>query len=520
MNKVEVVIVGSGATGSLLAAKLASAGKSVVILEGGPQRSLNDLVSSQLYARRLKWSGPPDQTEGKNPIGIGFNAGWGTGGSAVHHFGVWLRLHPEDFEMQSRFGQGLDWPIGYDELRPFYDRIQREVGVSGDAEKEIWRPQGESYPMPALPTFQHGMLIDRGFRKRGMRTAPLPLAINSIEYNERAACIFDGWCDSGCPIGALGNPLAVYLPQAEKAGARIIHEAFVSKVLTTEKGDRVSGVEYYDTQGRKIIQNADLVILSAFAIQNPRILLHSSNSKHPQGLGNSSGLVGKYLMTHSAGSIYGIFKEDTQNWLGVTGGQLLSQENYAKDRTKNYLRSSQWLIAQALKPNDLLGIANSRPDLFGNDLHKFIQTACKHLGTMTFVGESLPVKENEVTLSATRDRFGLPVARMTFGFAADELKLFVAGIKEGKEIFRSAQADEVWAGGGPNGMHILGGTIMGKTSQDSVTNSYGQTHDLPNLFVAGPGLFPTSGAVNPTFTIHALALRSAEYIRQNWSSIV
>jgi len=279
-------------------------------------------------------------------------------------------------------------------------------------------------------------------------------------------------------------------------------------------------VEYYDGRGRKVIQQAELVILSAFTIQNPRILLHSSNAKHPQGLANSSGLVGKYLMTHPSGSVYGIFKEDTQNWLGVNGGQLLSQENYAKNRAENYGRSSQWLIAQALKPNDLLGIANSRPDLFGNDLHKFIQKASKYLGTMTFVGETLPAKENQITLSATRDRLGVPVAKVTFGFAAEELKLFEAGMKEGKEIFQSAATEEVWAGGGPNGMHILGGTIMGKIPQHSVTNSYGQTHDLPNLFVAGPGLFPTSGAVNPTFTIHALALRSAKYIQQNWSSII
>src|SRR5262249_13866891 len=151
-------------------------------------------------------------------------------------------LHEEDFEMKSRFGQGLDWPLSYGQLRSFYDQIQKEVGISGDAEKEVWRPAGEAYPMPALQIFNQGKLIARGFEKLGLRTSPLPMAITSVPYKGRPACVYDGWCDAGCPIYALANPLAVYLPQALKAGAAIFHQSAVTRVLTNAKGDKATGV--------------------------------------------------------------------------------------------------------------------------------------------------------------------------------------------------------------------------------------------------------------------------------------
>jgi choline dehydrogenase-like flavoprotein len=517
-EKVDAVIVGSGASGSLLAAKLAQAGKKVLVLEAGPERKASDLFSSQLWARRLKWSGPRIESVGKHPINVVFGHGWGTGGSALHHYACWFRLHPEDFEMKSRFGLGLDWPISYDDLRPFYDRIQKEVGVSGDAEKEVWRPPGEPYPMPPLEVFEQGRVIARGFEKLGLRTAPLPMAINSVEYHGRPPCAYEGWCDAGCPLLALANPLAVYLSQAREAGAGIAHHAYVTRVLTSEKGDRATAVEFFDARGERRVQEAGLVILASCALQNPRLLLNSAGPQHPAGLANSSGLVGKFMMTHAAGNVFGLFKEKTENYRGVTGGQLVSQENYAKDPRKGYLGSSQWLIANALKPNDLLGIANARPDLFGNALHQFLATASQHLATMTFVGENLPSRENQMTLSKRKDRFGFPLAHITHEFSSDDLKCFEAGMQQGKAIMKAAGSYETWSNG-PVSMHDLGGTIMGKDPATSVVNSYGQTHEASNLFVAGPGIFPTSGAVNPTFTIHAVTLRAADYVLAHWSSL-
>lgn len=513
-NKVDAVIVGSGAAGSLFAAKLAQAGKKVVILEAGPKRGMGDLVSSQIWARRLKWAGPAVETGGGDPLSVGFGSGWGTGGSAMHHYACWFRLHPEDFEMQSRFGKGLDWPLSYAELRPFYDQIQKEVGISGDAEKEIWWPEGEPYPMPPLPVFNQGRVVARGFEKLGLRTSPLPMAINSVQYNGRAACVYDGWCDAGCPIEALGNPLTVYLAQALRADATILHNSAVTRVLTNEAGDRATGVEYYDAGGQREVLEADVVILAAFAFETPRILLNSRKG----GLANSSGTLGQFMMAHAAANVYGLFKEETQNYLGVTGGQLLSQENYAKDPQTGYVASSQWLIGNALKPNDLLGISNTRPDLFGEPLHEFLRTASHHLATMTFVGEGLPDAGNRLVLSEKKDRFGVPLAKVHHQFGPDSVRCWEAGMKQGKAIFQAARAYEVWASGRVQ-MHTLGGAIMGRSAKSSVANSYGQTHDVANLFLAGSSLFPTCGAVNPTFTIHALALRSTQHVLSHWSSL-
>ncbi len=515
MDKVNAVVVGSGAAGSLLAAKLAQAGKSVLILEAGPERKMTDLVSSQIWARRLKWSGPAVETGGQDPLSVGFGSGWGTGGSAVHHYACWMRLHAEDFEMQSRFGRGLDWPFSYDDLRPFYDRAQKEVGVSGDHTKEVWRPEGEAYPMPPLPSFAQGRLIARGFEKLGMRTSPLPMAVNSRPFNGREACVYDGWCDAGCPTGALGNPLAVYLPQALQAGARIQHGAGVTRVLTNTKGDRATGVEFYDAQGTRQVQEADVVILAAYTFEIPRVLLNSREG----GLANSSGLVGRSMMAHAAGNVFGLFKENTENYLGMSGGHLLSQDNYAKDPKKGFLASSQWLIGNALKPNDLLGVANSRPDLMGEPLHAFLKTASQHLATMTFVGENLPDAANRVELSEKKDRYGFPLVRASHRLGADAVACWDAGMKQGKDVFRAAGAEEVWTGARAQ-MHTLGGAIMGRSRETSVTNGFGQAHDVANLVVAGSSLFPTSGGVNPTFTLTALALRQADYMVREWAALV
>ena len=187
-ERFDAVIVGSGAAGSLIAAKLAAAGKRVLVLEAGPQRGPADLVSSQIWARRLKGAAVPVETGGRDPLSVGFGSGNGTGGSAMHHYACWFRLHAEDFSLKSRFGKGLDWPLGYEDLRPDYDQVQREVGISGDAAAEIWRPPGDAYPMPPLPIFSQGRLIKRGFDALEMTTAPMPLAIEtSLKRCSRAS---------------------------------------------------------------------------------------------------------------------------------------------------------------------------------------------------------------------------------------------------------------------------------------------------------------------------------------------
>ncbi|MEM1089734.1 MAG: GMC family oxidoreductase [Pseudomonadota bacterium] len=510
-SRADVIVVGSGAAGSTIAAKLAEGGADVLILEAGPKRSPVDMVSSGIWARRLKWNGAPVLEDGANPVGYNFNAGMGVGGSAMHHYAVWPRMHPTDFRMRTDFDRGLDWPISYEELQPYYDLVQREAGISGDAEQENWRPAGEPYPMPPVPLFGQGRVLAEGFKAKGMNTAPLPLAVNTQPYNGRAVCLWDGWCDSGCPIGALANPATVYLPKAIAAGATLATETPVVKVLT--KGGRTTGVEVVNADGQRQQVQADTVVLATFAVQNPRLMLASANTDHPGGLGNASGVLGRYLMSHSAGLVSGLFDQETQPTSGPFGGQLVNQDHYAKDShaASGAFGSYQWMIAQAVRPNDLLGIATTRPDLFGEAISDFMRKAARGFAGMTAVVEDLPVADNRVTLSDRRDDHGVPLALATHTTSEPTNALWRATLDEGKGIFEAAGATEVWTG--PQGaMHIMGGTIMGDDPATSVTDSYGRCHDIPNLVVAGPGLFPTSAGVNPTFTVQALAARSADHL--------
>ena len=520
-EKVDVVIVGSGAAGGAMAARLAAGGKQVVILEAGPDRGNPDLISSAIWARRLKWNGEPVEEVGENPVGHVFNAGYGIGGGAMSHYAVWPRFHEEDFDMRARYDRGLDWPISYAEVQPYYDQVQHASGIAGDAEREIWRPPGAAYPMPPVPLFAQGEIISRGFEKQGMTTAPLPLAVTTSRYKGRQVCMWDGWCDAGCPIGALANPITIDLPIAFEHGAVLQANATVSRVLTDASGKYATGVEFHNQAGETKLVMADLVVLAAFSVQNPRLMLVSATDKHPSGLANSSGTLGKYVMSHPAALVYGLFDEPTYSYLGAFGGQLVNQDGYAKDSHSGAgaFGSYQWMIAQAVKPNDLLGVATTLPDLFGNDLHAFMKDAAHGFASMTAVIEDLPVADNAVTLSDTTDRFGTPLARVTHTTHAHSKALWHAALQEGTLIFKAAGAREVWTG--PHGaMHIIGGTIMGQDPAHSVCNEYGQTHDISNLVIAGAGLFPTSAGVNPTFTIHAVTARSSDYLLDHWNSVI
>lgn len=519
MEPVGVVVVGTGAAGSVVAAVLAEAGKDVLVLERGRARKMEDLYSSQTWARRLKWASPHVVEAGPDSIWYNFNAGHGYGGAAIHHYAVWPRYHEDDFKEQSTYGHSIDWPFEYSELRPYYDQVQKEVGMAGDHEKEVWRPPGDPYPLPPVLVSNHGQVLARGFEKMGLRTAPIPMAILTRPYNGRQACIWDGWCDAGCPIGALANPLAVYLPRATKAGARLQPDAHVTRVLMDKSGKKAVGVEYFTPEGEAVVQPADAVVLCAFTVENARILLNSADSNHPNGLGNSSGTLGRYLMSHPAVGINGLFDDDMQNFLGATGGQLLCQDVFDKRGDPGgAFGSRQWEVGLALKPNDMLGIAMSRPEIFGSKLHAFMQDGARHMGSMVGVCEDEALPQNRIELAAEKDQFGFPLAKIVYETSAEGRKLWQTAAKEGVELFKAAGAREAWHGP-QGGQHIMGGTIMGNDPAKSVLNAHGQAHDVPNLFAAGPGVFPTSSSVNSTFTAHAMAMKSARYMVDNWAAL-
>src|SRR5437899_11651917 len=281
-EKVDVAVVGAGASGSVFAAVLAKAGRKVVVLETGPDWQLSDLISSDFWGRRIKTAGAPFLLEGKNPFGYSYQSGWGVGGAALHYFANLPRLLPNDFKVKSEHNRGLDWPISYQELAPYYDKVARDVGVSGDAKaEEIWRPAGAPYPMPPMKTFRNGQIWLEGFEAVGIRMVPAAVGMNSTEYKGRPACLYDGWCHIGCPIGALANPLVTYLADARKAGAEVRPWSRATRVLTNAQRNRVTGVEYYDQKKQKQFQPAAVVVLAAWAAQNPRIMLNSTNAQHP-----------------------------------------------------------------------------------------------------------------------------------------------------------------------------------------------------------------------------------------------
>jgi choline dehydrogenase-like flavoprotein len=516
-EKVDVVIVGAGASGSVYAAVLARAGRKVVLLEAGPDWELSDLISSEMWGRRIRPAGAPIVLEGKNPFGYAGQAGWGVGGAQLHYFANHPRLLENDFKMKSEHNRGLDWPIAYQDVAPFYDRVARDIGMSGDAKaEEPWRPAGDPYPMPPMKTFRHGEVWVKGFESLGIRMVPAPVAMNSTEYQGRPACIYDGWCSAGCPTGALANPQATYLGEARKARAEVRALCTVTRVLTNPQGDKVIGVEYYDEKKQRQVQEASVVVLAAWSGQNPRLLLNSATDKHPNGLANASGLVGKYMMAHTIAGAAAMFEEDVQNHLGTIGAQYMSYDRYGKTSHKTGFGSSYIACGAAQKTHDF---ANSRPDLFGAELHAYMKRAARGFSRISIFGEELPNLENRIELVSEKDAFGMPLARLVHSYDEDAVAVWNANVEEGQKAAKAAGAKEAWAGRVIPTSHLLGGTIMGTGASNSVVDSYGQTHEVSNLYVAGPGIFPTEGASNPTYTILALSLRGAEHLAGKWSTV-
>ena len=260
--------------------------------------------------------------------------------------------------MKSEHGRGHDWPIAYEDVAPFFDKVAREIGVSGDAKaEERWRPAGEAYPMPPMKTFRNGNIWIKALEASGIPMVPAPVGMNSVEFKGRPACLYDGWCHVGCPIGALANPQVTYLGDARKAGAEVRAFSTVTRVLTNQAGTRVTGVEYYDDKHQKQIQEASVVLLATWSAQNPRLLLNSATDKHPKGLSNASGLVGHFMMSHHVASTWALFDEDVQNHMGTIAVQYMSYERYPKTSQTDAFGSSFLAAGFALKTTDL---ANSR----------------------------------------------------------------------------------------------------------------------------------------------------------------
>jgi choline dehydrogenase-like flavoprotein len=258
-------------------------------------------------------------------------------------------------------------------------------------------------------------------------------------------------------------------------------------------------------------------VLAAWSAQNPRLLLNSATDKHAKGLGNSSGLVGKFMMSHHVASTWAMFDENMQNHMGTIAVQYMSYEHYPKTSHQGVFGSSFITAGFALKTTDL---AISRPDLFGVELADYMKRAARGLSGIKTFGEEQPSMENRVELTSAKDEFGMPLGKLVHSFDENAVALWNANLEVGLKVAKASGAKEAWsARGAIPTSHLMGGTIMGTSAANSVVNSYGQSHEIPNLWIAGPSLFPTAGASNPTFTIFALSQRGAERMSSQWETL-
>ncbi|GED61303.1 GMC family oxidoreductase [Brevibacillus formosus] len=505
----DVCIVGAGAAGGVLAYELAKAGLRVVVLEAGPfWDPQHDFASDELSMRRLAWQ-ETRLVAGKDPLRLGHNnSGRGIGGGTVHFTGVFLRFHESDFKTKTVDGVGEDWPITYQDLAPYYDKIEREIAVSGPNHFPWGSFQGP-YPYPVRePISANAQLFREGCEKLGIESVVAPLAILSAPFDGRPPCINRGFCNQGCMPNAKYSGLIHHIPKAIAEGAEVLSDCMVTEILMA--GDRVSGV-VFNHNGLTHRQMARVVILAGFVVETPRLLLSSANAQFPQGLANSSGWVGKAIMPHSSHDVYGRLPEEVRLYKG-TPVLALTQHFYETDRERGFARGYT-LSAHGVRPVGMAAaIAAEREDgsyLWGKQLRETMLDYNMY-ARITLVGEVLPHPDNRVTLSGEKDEYGMPIPTVTFSYQENDKQLYKHAIEQMNRIIEAM-------GGKPEHVvsdtaHLMGGCRMGNDRETSVVNEYGQSHDIPNLFIAGASTFVTSSGSNPTNTVMALAARTADKI--------
>lgn len=510
-DNADVCIVGAGAAGGVLAHELSKAGLKVVVIEAGPfWNPQTDFASDELTMQHLGWQDTRIVT-GNDPLQMGHNnSGRGVGGGTTHFTGVFLRFHESDFRTKTLDGIGDDWPITYEDLAPYYDKIEKEIAVSGPKHFP-WGSFHGPYPYPERePLSANAEIFRIGCEKLGIRSVVTPLAINSAPFDGRPPCINRGFCNQGCMPNAKFSTLIQHIPKAIQQGAEVLSDCMVTQIETDQLG-RVTGVTFIH-EGSTYEQKARVVVLANFVVETPRLLLHSANAQFPNGLANSSGWVGKAIMPHSSNDVYGKFAEEIRIYKG-TPVLATTQDFYETDPARGFARGYT-LHAHGSRPVEMAkGIAKSGK-LWGENLRKAMLDY-NFYGRITLVGEVLPNENNRVSLSNEKDEYGMPLPEIAFSYGENDKRLIAHAVGKMQEILQAA-------GGKPefttdDTAHLMGGCRMGNDPASSVTNSFGQTHDIPNLFICSASLFVTSGGGNPTNTVMALAARTADYLKDQMS---
>ena len=532
---VDFAIIGSGSAGGIIAKELATAGFDVVVFEQGPYRKAEDfthdeysvLINSELMGGGTAVSGQTfrsDESEEATSPELPPNEYAQTvGGSSVHFSANFWRFREIDFKERSLLGpisgtNFADWPIDYAELEPYYTRVDWEIGVSGEpGPNDSFR--SKPFPVPPLPIKSSGVLLEKAARKLGLNAQQEPHAILSQPLNGRSGCIHCGHCMYfGCEAGAKSSTLAAMIPLAEATGRCEIRDRSAVFRIETDASGRASEVLYYDKDGNEQGQLAKAVIVSANGAETPRLLLLSASERHPNGLANSSGFVGRNLMFNAHGVVNGVFEHPLNDYKSVQVSKII-HDFYECDESRGFYGGGGIDARPLFSATPLFhGLVGMPPDV--PSWGKAWKDAFAHNFTrqmsMVAATTSLAMDRNNITLDPKNtDPWGRPSLRTTYRDHDDDLSMVSFLVDKCEQLMDAAGAQKQWAFDvvpTTGGAHLLGTARMGDDPASSVVDRFHRSHDVPNLFICDGSSFVTSGRGQPTMTIMALAFRAAEHI--------
>jgi glucose dehydrogenase len=526
----DVVIVGSGVAGGLIANELVATGLSVIILEAGPRVARWKIVERyRNNAARNDFAAPyPPSALAPHPqyspandylILNGPDAGAYAqqyirylGGTTWHWAACAWRQMPNDFKLFSTYGVGRDYAISYTDLEQYYYRAEVALGVSGPQEPRLQSPSQRTnpYPMDALPYGNNDNLFTHFATVAGYLNVPEPVARNSQPYADRPQCCGNNNCMPICPIAAMYSG-DVHVVSAEQKGARVVTEAVVYRVEIGAKA-QVTAVHYFDAQRQSQRVTGKYFVLAANGIETPRLLLYSADDAHPRGIANRSDQVGRNMMDHPGISMRFLAKDAM--WPGRGPIEMSSIVDFRDGDFRREMAGAKFQLNNMSQARNA-GLDALAMGLTGSKLDEEIRYRAAHTVEINSLHDTLPNPENRLTLSLEyKDALGIPRPQIYYDVGHYTRR---AGART-RDVFKQLAAS---MGGSEIGItpfflpnnHIMGGTIMGDDPADSVVDGDCRTHDHSNLFLATGAVMPTAGTANCTLTIAALALRAADRIK-------